>query len=316
MTARRALVTGAGGFVGRWLCRELLADGWDVVGTTLAVPGAEALPKVTWRVEDLSDGESAQHAVEASNPDAVFHLAGMAFVLEAGLFPERGLAVNVGSALRLLTAVKLQRERNGTNPSVVMIGSAEQYGRYAADSMPLFEDTTCRPRNTYAATKVAQEVFALEAFRSTGLRVMCTRSFNHSGVGQSTKFLLPALVERVRAIQTSGAGTLSVGNTDTVRDFSHVNDVVRAYIALAERGVPGEVYNVCSGDGVRVGDLVGEVCTAAGVSPVIIADPDLQRPADIPILVGSNDKLRAHTGWAPVLSRADIITDLLNAASH
>ena len=316
MSARRALVTGAGGFVGRWLCRELLADGWDVTGTTLAGAGDEALPKVTWRVEDLSDGESAQHAVEASNPDAVFHLAGMAFVLEAGLFPDRGLAVNVGSALRLLTAVKLQRERNGTNPSVVMIGSAEQYGRYAADSMPLSEDTTCRPRNTYAATKVAQEVFALEAFRSTGLRVMCTRSFNHSGVGQSTKFLLPALVERVRAIQTSWAGTLSVGNTDTVRDFSHVNDVVRAYIALAERGVPGEVYNVCSGDGVRVGDLVSEVCTAAGVAPVIIADPDLQRPADIPILVGSNDKLRAHTGWAPVLSRADIITDLLNAASH
>ncbi len=316
MTARRALVTGAGGFVGRWLCRELAGAGWDVTGTTLAGAGDEALPEVTWRVEDLSDGESAHHAVEASNPDAVFHLAGMAFVLEAGLFPERGLAVNVGSALRLLTAVKLQRERNGTNPSVVMIGSAEQYGRYATEAMPLAEDAVCRPRNTYAATKVSQEVFALEAFRSTGLRVICTRSFNHSGVGQSSKFLLPALVERVRAMQISGTGTLSVGNTDTVRDFSHVKDVVRAYIALAERGVAGEVYNVCSGNGVRVGDLVSEVCSAARVSPVIVADPELQRPADIPVLVGTNDKLRAHTGWAPVLSRADIITDLLNATPH
>ena len=240
----------------------------------------------------------------------------MAFVLEAGMFPERGLAVNVGSALRLLTAVKLQRERTGTDPTVVMVGSAEQYGRYDAGAMPLSEEDACRPRNTYAATKVAQEVFALEAHRSTGLRVICTRSFNHSGVGQSTRFLLPALVERVRAIQTNRTEALHVGNLDTVRDFSHVQDVARAYIALAERGVAGEVYNVCSGLGVRTADLVAEVCEAAGVSPTIIADPALQRPADIPILVGSNEKLRAHTGWSPVLSRADIITDLLNAASH
>ncbi len=252
----------------------------------------------------------------ASRPDAVFHLAGLAFVLEAGLYPERGLAVNVGSALRVLTAVKSYREMSGGNPSVVMVGSAEQYGRYDAESMPLSEEDVCRPRNTYAATKVAQEVFALEAHRSTGLRVICTRSFNHSGGGQSTRFLLPAVVERVRAIRAKRLEALHVGNLDTVRDFSHVQDVARAYIALAERGVAGEVYNVCSGLGVRTADLVAEVCDAAGVSPNIVADPALQRPADIPILVGSNEKLRAHTGWSPVLSRADIITDLLNAPSH
>ena len=187
MTARRALVTGAGGFVGRWLCRELVRDGWQVVGTTLAGTGDAPVYGAEWRVEDLSEGDSASRAVMASRPDAVFHLAGLAFVLEAGLYPERGLAVNVGSALRVLTAVKSYREMSGGNPSVVMVGSAEQYGRYDAESMPLSEEDVCRPRNTYAATKVAQEVFALEAHRSTGLRVICTRSFNHSGGGQSDR---------------------------------------------------------------------------------------------------------------------------------
>lgn len=264
----------------------------------------------------MAASDTANEAVDAARPDAVFHLAGMAFVLEAGQFPERGLAVNVGSALHLLTALRSRRDAGVIDPTIVMVGSAEQYGRHDAAEMPLAESAECRPRNTYAATKAAQEIFALEAFRSSGLRVVATRSFNHSGPGQSPKFLLPALVARVRALQTGGGQSLSIGNTETVRDFSHVRDVVRAYIALAERGTSGEVYNVSSGAGVRVGDLVQEVCRAAGVSPTLVPDPALQRPADIPVLVGNNAKLRAHTGWAPALSRADIITDLLNAASH
>jgi GDP-4-dehydro-6-deoxy-D-mannose reductase len=316
VTAPRALVTGAGGFVGRWLCRELVHAGWHVVGSTLGDAAQDALPEVEWRAEDLTEAGVAERVVDAARPDAVFHLAGLAFVLEAGRFPERGLAVNVGSALHLLTALRSRRASGVIDPTMIVVGSAEQYGRHELPAMPLTEDTACHPRNTYAATKAAQEIFALEAYRSSGLRVITTRSFNHSGPGQSPAFLLPVLVQRVMALRASGGDTLSVGNTDTVRDFLHVRDVARAYLALVARGVPGEVYNVCSGDGVRVRDLVDEVCRAAGVSPMVVPDPALQRPADIPVLVGSNDKLRAHTGWAPVLSRADIITDLLNAASH
>lgn len=318
MASRRALVTGAGGFVGRWLCRELHAAGWDVTASTLAdVPtGADALEGVTWRQEDLVEGTVPGDALDAARPDAIFHLAGMAFVLEAGRDPERAMRVNVGTAVRILSAVRERRAAGTLDPTVLVIGSAEQYGRHPVEEMPLRETAECRTRNLYAATKQAQEVFALEAFRSSGLRVVCTRSFNHSGPGQSTQFLLPALTERVHALRTSGGHTLRVGNTETIRDFLHVRDVVRAYVALVERGVPGEIYNVASGIGAKVGDIVAEVCRVAGVSPNIEPDPALQRPADIPVLVGDTTKLRAHTGWAPALSRADIIMDLLNAASH
>ncbi len=316
MTARRALVTGAGGFVGRWLCRELAGAGWEVIGTTLESAAGDQAEPVQWRYEDLRDAGAVADVVTSSRPDAIFHLAGIAFVPAAKRDPELAMRVNVGNAVRLLATVDELRVAGTCDPIVLLVGSAEQYGRHEAATMPLTERAVCAPRNLYAATKQAQEIFGLQAFCGTGTRVICTRSFNHSGPGQSPDFLLPALVRRVRAVQARHEHTIAIGNRDTVRDFLHVRDVARAYIALVERGTAGEVYNVCSGVGSLVGDVVAEVCRIAGVDAEVTTDSSLQRAVDVPILVGSNDKLRAHTGWAPVLSRADIITDLLNAASH
>ncbi|MFI5245852.1 MAG: GDP-mannose 4,6-dehydratase, partial [Gemmatimonadales bacterium] len=178
----------------------------------------------------------------------------------------------------------------------------------------LGERAECRPRTFYAATKMAQEEFGLEAFRSDGVRVVCTRSFNHSGRGQAKSFLLPALVERVLAARGVPGTKIAVGNTATIRDFLHVEDAVCAYALLAERGVPGRVYNVCSGEGVSVAELAADVLAAARVDAALAPDDALRRSVDVPCLVGRNDRLRADTGWAPERSRADIITDLLHAA--
>ena len=159
---------------------------------------------------------------------------------------------------------------------------------------------------------------ALGAFRAEGLRVIATRSFNQAGPGQSPRFLLPSLVERVRALKAHATPdrTLVLGNLDTTRDFLHVSDAAEAYVALAARGVPGEVYNVCSGDGVTIEALAREVCARADVDADLVSDPALRRVVDVPWLVGDNAKLRSTTGWAPSRSRSDIIDDLLNAASH
>ena len=182
--------------------------------------------------------------------------------------------------------------------------------------MPLGENTDCRPRTFYAGTKMAQENFGLEAFRSDGVRVICTRSFNHSGRGQANSFLLPALVERVLAARRVGSGEIPIGNTITVRDFLHVEDTVHAYRLLAESGVAGTVYNVCSGEGVSVGTLAEEVLKAANVRATLVPDSTLQRAVDVPCLVGSNVLLVEDTAWKRVRTRADIITDLINASSH
>jgi GDP-4-dehydro-6-deoxy-D-mannose reductase len=318
--AKRALVTGAGGFAGQWLCRDLVRRGWEVTGSSLTgdpgtgVLAAEDHAGVAWRHEDLRAPHVMRGAIEASQPDAIFHLAGVSFVPAAGDDPMLAFDVNAGLAVRLLNDVRKRKAAGTLDPVVLLVGSAEQYGRHDASAMPLGEHAECRPRTFYAATKMAQEEFGLEAFRSDRVRVVCTRSFNHSGRGQAKSFLIPALVSRVLAARGRSNARVAIGNTITVRDFLHVEDAVRAYTQLAERGLAGHVYNVCSGSGVSVGDLAAEVMAAAGVNADLVPDDSLQRAVDVPCLVGQNDRLRDDTGWAPARTRADIITDLLHGA--
>ncbi len=321
---KRALVTGASGFVGPWLCRALLRDGWEVTGVSLTtLPGESILTEheraaVRWIQADLLAGSTIAQVVGESTPDAVFHLAGISFVPAFGDDPLAGFRTNVETTVSILAAVKQLRSASTLDPVVLVIGSAEQYGRHEPGHGLLTEQSECRPSTWYAASKAAQEAMALGAFRAEKLRVIATRSFNQAGPGQSPRFLLPSLVDRIRALQgrADGDRRLHLGNLDTTRDFVHAADAAEAYVALAARGVPGEVYNVCSGDGVTVEALAREVCARAGVDAELVSDPALRRAVDVPWLVGDNSKLRSTTGWAPRRSRSDIIDDLLNAASH
>jgi GDP-4-dehydro-6-deoxy-D-mannose reductase len=320
----RALVTGAAGFVGQWLCRALLAEGWQVTGATLeASPNNPLLTPeeqraVSWVMADVRRAADIRAALDAAqSPDAIFHLAGVSFVPGAASDPGLTCEVNVVAAARLLGEVRVRRRAGVLDPVVVVVGSAEQYGRHEPADLPLSESAEQRPLTVYAASKAAQEVFALEAYRSEGVRVVATRSFNHSGAGQAQHFLLPALVRRALALRGDPAdGKLMIGNRDTVRDFLHVRDVVRAYILLAERGVAGEAYNVSSGVGRRVEDLAAEALSALGVRAELTTDPALARKVEVPALVGDSTKLRRATGWAPALGTSDIIHDLIHAATH
>lgn len=321
MAGRRALVTGAGGFVGQWLCRALVREGWEVTGSSLV--GAPAIgilsPEdhalVRWRRDDLLDASTVGAAVEAAAPDAIFHLAGMAFVPAAGRDPLLALDTNVGIAVRLLDAVEFRRAAGAIDPVVLMVGSGEQYGRHDAAALPLPEEAECRPVTPYAASKLAQEVFALAAFRRTGVRVVCTRSFNHSGRGQSADFVVPALVRRVAAAQREGRREVPIGNTAVSRDFLHVEDVVRAYVALVADGLPGEVYNVASGHATTIGDLAAQVAATLGADVTFVADPALSRPVDLPHLAGRVTRIRDDAGWTPRLGVAEMIRDVVAAGT-
>jgi GDP-4-dehydro-6-deoxy-D-mannose reductase len=317
----RALVTGAAGFAGQWLCRELLHSGWEVWGTRLddaLPPGAldsETGDAVRWWEGDLRAPTAAHDAIEAATPDAIFHLAGIAHVPSANADPAGTLEVNVILAARLLAHVRARRAAGTLDPVVVMVGSGEQYGRHALAEMPLDEGAAQQPMGVYAASKAAQEVIALEAHRTGGVRVIAVRPFNHTGPGQSPNFVVPALVRRAVALRGTSK-SLVMGNTDTIRDFSHVEDVVRGYVALAERGTAGEAYNIASGVGTEVAALARRILALAGVDAKLQMDPALVRPADVPALVGSAARLRAATGWTPRHSLDSILEELIRAASH
>ncbi len=271
---------------------------------------------VRWTRVDLRDQEAVAQVVDAARPDAVFHLAGVAFVPTAGDDPAAAWAANVLPAVALMAILQERRHAGALDPVVVVAGSAEQYGAQPASAQPIVESALLLPRTTYAATKVAQEAAVLTAWRSSGVRVVATRPFNHSGPGQSPSFLLPALVQRALAARASGAATVPLGNLTPMRDFSHVSDVAAAYVALARWGVPGETYNISSGVGHAVGDLVSLVLERTGTTAQPLADPELQRAVDVPMLVGDSTKLRATTGWATTHDVAAIIDDLINAPTY
>jgi GDP-4-dehydro-6-deoxy-D-mannose reductase len=321
---RRALVTGASGFVGGWLVRALVAEGWSVhaTSTTLPVP-SDALPAdaVRWTAGDVRDGAHLARLLDAARPDAIVHLAAISHIPEAARDPGLTAEVNVVAAARLLALVRERRDAGTMDPVVLVVGSGEQYGRQDAAALPLTEDAEQRPRTVYAATKTAQEAIALEAWRGEGVRVIATRSFNHSGPGQHPRFLLPGLVGRAHALAERSRGgeralALAMGNQAPVRDFLHVSDVVAAYIALVAQGRPGEVYNVCSGQAVSVGALARRVLARIGLECPVVSDPALVRPADVPALVGSAAKLVAHTGWAPRHTLDDLLDELIRDPQH
>lgn len=317
----RALVTGGNGFVAQWAIRAMVERGWEVTAggvgstSTAGVLSGEQRSAVQWRTMDVTCQADVGAALDASEPDFVLHLAAISHVPDALKNPGYAYEVNTVGTVRLLSEVRLRRIAGTADPVVLVIGSAEQYGRHELNRMPLHEETEQRPLTLYAASKVAQEVAALQAFRSDGVRVVCTRSFSHSGVGHGSTFLLPSLVTRALALPPSG-GRLTIGNGDTVRDFLHVEDVIGAYLALFQHGSTGEAYNVCSGLGVSVRALAGAVLARTGKSAEVMTEAAFSRAVDVPVQIGSNQKLRHATGWAPRHPREDIIDDLIHAATR
>lgn len=317
----RALVTGGNGFVAQWMVKAMLERGWAVTGAAHGPPAvagvltADERAQVDWRSADVTRQEEVAAVVDAARADVVLHLAAVSHVPDAARDPGYAYEVNAVGTVRLLAEVRRHRDAGTGDPVVLVVGSAEQYGRHEINAMPLHEDAVQRPLTLYAASKVAQEVAALQAYRMSGVRVICTRSFSHSGVGHGAHFLIPSLVARAVALPSAG-GTLQIGNGDTVRDFLHVRDVVDAYLSLVSGGSAGDVYNVCSGEGVSVRALAQRVLHRLGRTADISSDTTLARPVDVPVQVGSNRKLRRATGWAPCRTRDDIIDDLIHAATH
>ena len=291
----RALITGGKGFVGHWLAAHL-KDGGDEV----AVIDVET---------DVADGAAVRRVMADVVPDAVYHLAAMTHVGESWDDPSRVLRVNVLGTAEVLAAA---RTLPGS-PRVLVVSSAEVYGVVTPDQLPLGEGTPTAPASPYAASKLAAEAVALQAWRGFGQPVLVVRPFNHIGPGQSPNFFVPALAKRIVEAKRSGAGSLSVGTLTTRRDFTDVRDVVGAYRLLVERGEPGTVYNVSSGRDVAMSDVAAQLLDLAGADLTFETDPALVRPVDVPVLRGDAGLLRSATGWEPTIPLATTLADVLSS---
>jgi GDP-4-dehydro-6-deoxy-D-mannose reductase len=256
---------------------------------------------------DVADGAAVRRVMADVAPEAVYHLAAMTHVGESWENPSEVLRVNVLGTAEILAAARA----TGGNARVLVVSSAEVYGVVTPDQLPLGEDIPTAPASPYAASKLAAEAVALQAWRGYGQPVVIVRPFNHIGPGQSPNFFVPALAKRIVEARRSGTRSLRVGTLTTRRDFTDVRDVVTAYRLLIESGVPGEVYNVCSGRDVAMSEVAAQLLELAGADLTLETDPALVRPVDVPVLRGDPTRLREVTGWQSVVPLATTLADVL-----
>ena len=290
-----ALITGAHGFVGPHLAAHLEASGDTVVGTDRS----EGV--------DIGDPESIAALISEVKPQVVYHLAGDSDVGGSWNHPLSTFHANAVGTLNVLEAA-----RDAGVERVVSVGSADVYGKVTADELPLTESSELRPTSPYAASKVAADYLGLQATLGYGLAVVRVRAFNHLGPGQSERFVSPAIAMRIARNELDGGTVVPVGNLTPRRDLTDVLDVVRAYRLLALHATGGEVYNVCSGSSLEIDALANELIALARSPQRLVADPGLQRPVDIPVLVGDNSKIRRVCGWSPEIPIATTLADLMD----
>ena len=239
-----------------------------------ALPG---MSDVRLSVADITQPEAVRQVVAEVKPDLVIHLAAQSSVSASWKDPSGTLRVNAGGTIHLLEALRSEQ----LTPRIVLVGSGEQYGMVHPEDNPIREECPFRPANPYAASKAAQDLYGYQYFVAYGLPILRARPFNHFGPRQTSTFVIANFARQIALIEAEKAEpVLSVGNLQARRDFLPVEDVVAAYLAVAEQGRPGEAYNIGSGRARSIRAMLDLLLTFARRSIQLREDPARLRPVD------------------------------------
>lgn len=306
---KRVLITGANGFLGSHLAEFWIDQGLTVYGTIhrdsrhLAHLGS----KIAVLRCDIMNREEVEAALSEALPDLVFHLAAQSLPVLSWRDPETTFRVNVIGTFHLLEAIR----KTMLNPAVLVAGSSAEYGLAPAGEVPLREDAPLRPANPYAVSKTAQGQLADLYWRAYKLRVVRVRPFSIIGA-RKVNDACSDFARGVAAVERGEHTVLKIGNLEAVRDFLDVRDAVQALAVVAERGDPGEVYNICSGVGRSLREVLEMLLSLSGTPIQVAVEPARLRPIDEPRLVGDNTKLRS-CGWEAQIPLATSLGSILES---
>ncbi len=314
---KKILITGFSGFVAHHFL-QFLYDGniqMDVYGVDITAPQYD-LKKYNDRIRinferlDLLNKEEVYTYLNRIRPDYILHLAAFSSVAYSWDKPCESFANNTNLFLNIISGIRDQ----GITTRVLSVGSSEEYGNVEADRMPLRETDMVSPVSPYAVARVSQEMLSKVFAESCGMDIVLTRSFNHIGLWQDERFVVPSFVKRIHEIVLSGkkSGEIETGDVSIIRDFVDVRDVVRAYYELLDKGVSGEVYNVCSGIGTSLQEILDIIAKSFGVKATVKVNPKYIRPNDNHVIIGSYEKLFNETGWRPEYNITDTIKDIID----
>jgi GDP-4-dehydro-6-deoxy-D-mannose reductase len=307
-SSKNAFITGVSGFVGRYLAEHLAGQGWSVSGFD-RWPSCDCRD-VEYHEGDILDTAAIAQMLFSIRPSRIFHLAGVSFPSDADKSPRQALDINIMGATSVLDAA----HQACASSRILLVGSSKQYSDTVAVSA-INEETPCRPTSFYGISKYAAELIGMQYLRQHGMDIRFTRSFNHTGPGQSERFVCSDWTRQAAEIELGKAGArearIHVGDTSPAIDITDVRDVVRAYALILEKGAKGEVYNVCSGSAVSLQEVLAAVVAKSKREITLEQDPSRLRMHRTGVkTAGDRSKLTRATGWVPEIPLSKTLDDL------
>ena len=316
MNNRKILITGFSGFVAKHFVDYLydMKISAEICGIDVRSPLYDVkkyLPylKISFRKLDMTNIVELKNLFEEFIPDYILHLAAYSSVAYSWKNPTESFMNNSNIFLNLVEEVRTY------NPEcrILSVGSSEEYGNVAKENLPIRENQSLIPTSPYAVARVSQEMLSRVFAETYGLKIILTRSFNHIGPGQDDRFVVPSFIARILDIRKKGltCGEIETGDITIIRDFVDVRDVVRAYYLLLLEGKVGEVYNICSGKGISLEELINIIAECVKVKVTTKINLEYIRPRDNKIVVGSPFKIESGLGWHPIFSLQETIRDMI-----
>jgi len=310
----KILITGISGFVGGHFVDFMNKNhnNFEIYGISRNKPAWDFVSNPEFHgfyKADIKNLQKIKSIIEDLQPNFILHLAAQSSVAESWNCPVDSFMNNTNVFLNIIDTVRLIN----TKTRILSVGSSEQYGIVDENDLPLLEDMPLRPENPYAVARVSQENLARIYAKGYGLDICCTRSFNHCGPGQKDKFVVSSIVKQfVQIAKGIQEPVLHIGNGAIIRDFVDVHDVVEVYHLLLTRGRRGEVYNVCSGIGRSIIEIITLLSDMYDINVEVRQEVSQIRPIDNPRIVGSNKKIYNDIGWKPKISFEQSLRSIFN----
>ncbi len=309
------LITGFSGFVAKHFLDFLDEQeipvhvlGVDIHHPEFDIHGFEHV-RCSFEQADLLNRDQVDSIIYQFQPAYILHLASFSSVAFSWKNPIASFANNTTIFLNLLEKVRGMN----LNCRILSIGSSEEYGNVQENDIPLSEDHPLNPVSPYAVARVSQEMLSKIYVDGYGMDVVMTRSFNHIGPGQKDFFVISSFAKQLVALsRQEGARELITGDTSIIRDFVDVRDVVRAYYLLFKKGKKGEVYNICSGEGTSLKEIIDKMARILILNITTRVNENLIRPNDNRIIIGSNKKLKEDTEWQNEIPLTKSLEDIIH----
>lgn len=310
------LITGFSGFVSRHFLQYLYDEhcGDEVYGVDLRKPLFDYMVyqdrlSIQFKEINLLDIDQVREVFLNFKPDYILHLASFSSVAYSWKYPAESFTNNTDIFLKLITVAR----ECVPNCRILSVGSSEQYGNVSEKELPIKETTPLQPTSPYAVARISQEMLAKLYADRFDLDIILTRSFNHIGIWQDDRFVVPSFVKRIADLKRQGLskGTIETGDVSIIRDFVDVRDVVRAYYLLLHKGKKGEVYNICSGKGISLEQIIHLIADEMKMDVDYLINPEFVRPDDNKTIIGDYSKINHELGWTPTISLKDTIKAII-----